>query len=96
MLCRDGLSRLASCEGELKANAKLWNVEFSFPSTGSEPDDEDGVEFPESDVMLRARFSGLLGEGRGRITGFAAALGRADRSDSLTLERKGVANGVCC
>lgn len=41
--------------------------------------------------MLRARFSGLFGDGRGRDTGLAeAVLGRTERKDSLTPERRGV------
>lgn len=57
----------------------------------------DVKELPESVVLLKARFTGLLGETRAaRESGFAeAAFGFPDRSDNLTAERKGVDKFDC-
>lgn len=69
---------------------------FSWPRSGSESAVEgpadcgvvDGAELPMSELMLRARFSGLFGDGRGRDTGLAEAVfGRTERRDSLTPDR---------
>lgn len=54
----------------------------------------EGVEFPESEDTLRARLSGLLGDGRWRnmpLEGWGAVLlDFAERRESFTLWRKGV------
>jgi hypothetical protein len=94
-LCLDGLSPPApGCAP--KASAKLLKlVLFSWPGEASEAPDDGGVELPESDAVVRTRFRGLLGDARSRVEAFEEdGLGRADRSESLTLDLKGVARGV--
>ena len=94
ILCLDGFSMLTRGLWP-KASARLWKVVFSWPKSVSRELGGFGVVFPASDVMLSARFSGLLG-GRGRLVGLdEGTLGRADRRESLTPDRNGVANGVC-
>lgn len=67
---------------------------FSWPGRESEGggDDDDVVEFPESEVLLKTRFTGLLGDKRvARDIGFAdAAFGFPDRKESLTPDLNGV------
>lgn len=68
---------------------------FSWPKNlalrGDIGDCEE-VEFPESGVVDRARFNGLLGEARARVMrdGGAVLVALADRSESLTPGRRGV------
>ena len=74
---------------------------FSCPTNralGGDAGECEEVEFPESDVALKARFSGLLGEARVRVMreeGAVLAL-LADRSESLTPGRRGVCAGDRC
>ena len=95
ILCRDDFSMLMRGLW-LNASARLLKLLFSWPKSASCAVGALGAELPESEVMLSARFSGLLGGWRGRFVGFdGAALGRAERRESLTPDRNGVANGVC-
>lgn len=54
--------------------------------------DCEEVELPESGVVDRARFNGLLGDTRARVMreGGAVLVALADRSESLTPGRRGV------
>lgn len=68
---------------------------FSWPGSVSDAEsdeDEDVVEFPESDVLLNTRLTGLLGDKRvEREIGFAdAAFGFPDRRESFTPDLNGV------
>lgn len=80
---------------------KLLNLLlFSLPSTGSDraingpvawTAAATAVALPMSEFTLRARFTGLFGEARSRVTGFdEAVLGRVERKESLTPGRSGV------
>lgn len=94
MLWRDGLSRFERAEA-LNERAKLLYPLFSWPRTGAEPEMRGGG-FPVSGLVFNGRLSGLFGERRVRVKGRAeAALGLADRRDSLMLGLNGVAEGVC-
>lgn len=74
-----------------------WAVDwlFSWPEA-SELEDEEGVEFtPESVVAFRARLRGDFGDMRSRVAGLEGLPVTlevfAERRDSRTLGRKGVA-----
>lgn len=76
----------------LSVSGKLANMWFSWPEKSSEAGGEDDiVEFPESVVLLNARFTGLFGETRVLEMGLAeAAFGLPERRESLTPDRNGV------
>jgi hypothetical protein len=72
---------------------------FDFsPSLSVLPEDE-GAEFPESELVLKARLRGDLGDARGRAGSLDGVDERgfddfADLRESLTFGRSGVAKGV--
>lgn len=74
---------------------------FSCPTNRPRGDDvgeREEAEFPESGVVLKARFNGLLGEARALVMreGGAVFTLLADRSESLTPGRRGVCAGDRC
>lgn len=83
----------------LREAKMLW---FSCPGD-AESLDPEGVEFPaQGEAAFKARFVGLLGEVRFRVADFeeepeefSFADDFAERKESLTLGRKGVARGDC-
>ena len=82
----------------LRESAKFAKLLFSWPGRASEAGEGGVTEFPKSELALKARFNGLLGETRVvRANGFAvAAFGLAERKESLTPDLKGVEKFVCC
>lgn len=52
----------------------------------------DGRELPLSGALISALFKGLLGDARARVRGLEGEDFFAERSESLTLGRKGVPN----
>lgn len=97
ILWRDGFSRFLRDDG-LRDRAKFAKLLFSWPPSASGAGEGGVTEFPKSEVALKARFKGLLGERRAvRDNGFAvAAFGLAERKESFTPDRKGVEKFVWC
>lgn len=106
MLCRFlAFSELLRDAGGAAGLLVRKALEFSWPEAPGSFN-VDGAEFAElEERAFKARFEGLLGEPRVRVVDFGTPMAGAltanldddlaERSDSLTLGRNGVARGVC-
>lgn len=76
-----------------RAGLDAARVKFSCPGEpGVEEGVVDGRELPLSGALISALFKGLLGDARARVRGLEGEDFFAERSESLTLGRKGVPN----